>query len=102
VFQGLPREFKVAQSHVGQMAFVPPGWLLVAEGGRDAKTKLQCLRLESRHVYAAQFHIESATWKDETWESAKTIMGNFLALARNWGGYNPRGTPVAPAEPWPR
>jgi hypothetical protein len=48
------------------------------------------LRLKNRYVYAAQFHIEMAG----TPENSRKIMGNFLDLARAWGGYNPRGMQV--------
>jgi hypothetical protein len=41
----------------------------------------------SRDIYAAQFHIEM----ERTTENSRRIMGNFLAMARHWGGYNPKG-----------
>ena len=33
-------------------------------------------------------------------EVSRQIMGNFLNLARRWGGYNPQGKPVAPPDRW--
>ena len=92
-FAGLPREFRVMESHCGQIEWPPKGWELMVTAGADAKTKTQCLRLRDRYIYAAQFHIEMAG----TPETSRQIMGNFLDLAQSWGGYNPRGRPVAPA-----
>lgn len=91
-FAGLPREFRVMESHCGQIEWPPMGWELVATAGADARTKTQCLRLRDRYIYAAQFHIEM----NGTPETSRQIMANFLALAQSWGGYNPRGRPVAP------
>lgn len=100
VFAGLPREFPVAESHCGQIAFIPKGWTHVLTAGEGAKTKIQCMRRNDRYIYAVQFHIESSRWKDATWAHAERIMGNFLAQARQWGGYNPGGKPVPPPDPW--
>ena len=90
VFAGLPREFRVMESHCGQIEWPPKGWELTVTAGPDAKTQIQCLRLRGRYIYAAQFHIEM----DGTRETSRQIMSNFLALAQSWGGYNPRGRPV--------
>ena len=90
---GLPREFRVMESHCGQIEWPPKGWELTVTAGPDARTKIQCLRLRDRYIYAAQFHIEMSG----TPETSRQIMGNFLALAESWGGYNPRGKPVPPA-----
>jgi hypothetical protein len=95
VFAGLPREFKVMESHCGQIEWAPRGWVLIATRGSGGKTKTQCLRVKDRYLYAAQFHIEMAGTK----ANSRRIMGNFLGLARQWGGYNPQGKP--PAEPRP-
>jgi hypothetical protein len=95
VFRGLPDVFEAMESHVGQIAYVPPGWVRVVANGPGALTENQCLRLKDRYVYAAQFHVEMAG----TPENSRTIMGNFLRLARDWGGYNPRGKPVPLPEP---
>ncbi|MBX9625578.1 MAG: discoidin domain-containing protein [Gemmataceae bacterium] len=92
VFAGLPREFKAPESHCGQIGWPPEGWVLVAAGGEGARTKTQCLRVKDRYVYAAQFHIEMAG----TPEVSRAIMGNFLGLAKGWGGYNPAGKPGDP------
>jgi hypothetical protein len=95
-FAGLPREFRAVESHCGQIEWPPRGWVLIATAGQGALTKTQCLRVKGRYIYAAQFHIEM----DGTPETSRAIMGNFLRLAKEWGGYNPDGKPVA--EPKPR
>ena len=93
VFQGLPTTFEVMESHVGQIAYVPSGWVRVAAGGPGTLTENQCLRVKDRYIYAAQFHIEMPG----TPENSRRIMGNFLSLAKQWGGYNPAGRiPPAP------
>jgi hypothetical protein len=53
--------------------------------------------LEDRYVYAAQFHIDMAG----TPENSRRIMANFLSLAKSWGGYNDKGTPVKEPANWP-
>jgi hypothetical protein len=85
-FAGLPEEFRVMESHCGQIEWPPKGWELIVTAGPGTKTKSQCLRLTGQPgepdvpVYAAQFHIEL----DGTPETSRTIMGNFLRLARDW------------------
>ena len=54
--------------------------------GQGTVTKVQCLRVDGRPIYAAQFHIEMAG----TPENSRTIMGNFLKLARDWGDHAAR------------
>ena len=80
VFKDLPREFRVMQSHCGQIEWAPAGWSLIAAAGPGSKTKTQCLRVNGRPIFAAQFHIEM----EGTPESSKQIMANFLGLARAW------------------
>ncbi|MFO1460982.1 MAG: hypothetical protein U1G08_16455 [Verrucomicrobiota bacterium] len=80
VFEGLPPEFSVMESHCGQIGWAPNGWDLIAEGGPGTKTRIQCLRLRGHPVYAAQFHIEM----DGTPEVSRTLMGNFLRVAKQW------------------
>lgn len=87
VFKGLPREFQAMESHCGQIEWPPKGWTLTATAGQGTKTKIQCLRVKDRCIYAAQFHIEMAG----TPETSRRIMANFLELAKAWGGYNPKG-----------
>lgn len=94
-FEGLPPVFDVMESHIGQIAYVPKGWVRVVTKGPGALTENQCLRVENRYIYAAQFHIEMAG----TPESSRTVMSNFLSLAKNWGGYNPSGKAVSKPEP---
>ena len=53
---------------------------LIAGAGAGTLTKTQCLRVKDRPIYAAQFHIEMAG----TPENSRTIMANFLKLAREW------------------
>jgi hypothetical protein len=91
VFAGLSEEFEIMESHCGQMEYVPKGWLRVATKGKGAKTINQCLRVKDRYIYAAQFHMEM----EGTPENSRKIMTNFLQLAKEWGGYNPKGKPVA-------
>lgn len=85
-FAGLPEEFRVVESHCGQIEWPPKGWELIVTAGPGTQTKSQCLRLTGKPgepdvpVYAAQFHIEL----DGTPETSRTIMGNFLRLAREW------------------
>ena len=80
VFAGLPPEFLSMESHCGQIAWAPRGWDLVATGGTGSPTRVQCLRLRGRPVYAAQFHIEMAGLPG----TAGVVMGNFLRLASEW------------------
>jgi len=89
-FQGMPEVFEIMESHVGQIAYVPKGWIRVVTRGPGAFTENQCLRIADRYIYAAQFHIEMAG----TPENSRRIMGNFLSLAKAWGGYNPKARPV--------
>jgi hypothetical protein len=95
VFAGLPREFRAVESHCGQIEWPPQGWILIATCGAGGKTKTQCLRVRDRYIYAAQFHIEMTG----TPATSRAIMSNFLSLARQWGGYNLHGRPVAPPPP---
>ncbi len=77
-FDGLPTIFEVMESHIGQIAYVPKGWVRLVTNGPGALTVNQCLRVKNRHIYAAQFHIEMAG----TPETSRKIMTNFLSLAR--------------------
>jgi hypothetical protein len=90
VFDGLPREVQLMESHCGQIEWPPDGWTLIATAGKGTRTRTQCLRLKDRYVYAAQFHIEM----EGTPEASRQIMANFLKLAKSWGGYNPKGKRV--------
>jgi GMP synthase-like glutamine amidotransferase len=81
VFEGLPELFEIAESHVGQMDYVPRGWKRLVTKGPGAHTVNQCLRVEDYPIYAAQFHIELFT---ETLENSRQIMSNFLRVARQW------------------
>jgi hypothetical protein len=101
VFEGLPDEFEIMESHCGQIEYVPQGWTRLVTRGRGAHTVNQGLRVRDRYIYAAQFHMEQAG----TPENSRKIMGNFLSLARQWGGYNSHGktvpepTTITPAGP---
>jgi Glutamine amidotransferase class-I len=95
VFEGLPREFRTMESHCGQIQWAPKGWTLIATRGEGGKTKTQCLRVNDRFIYAAQFHMEM----EGTPDSYRVLMGNFLKLAQNWGGYNPDGKAVPEPKP---
>jgi hypothetical protein len=80
VFKGLRNEFKVMESHCGQIEWAPKGWIQIATNGPAGKTKMQCLRLKDRPIYAAQFHIEL----EGTPGSSRIIMSNFLEEAQRW------------------
>jgi hypothetical protein len=92
VLAGLPITFDIMESHIGQIAYVPTGWIRLVTKGPGAHTVNQCLRVRDRYIYAAQFHIELPG----TPENSRQIMSNFLSLAKQWGGYNPDGLPVPP------
>lgn len=95
-FTGLPRDFAVMESHCGQIVYPPKGWVLVVTKGDKGRTVNQCLRVKDRPIYAAQFHVEMAG----TAENSRRIMGNFLGLAKKWGGYNPKGKALTEPDPW--
>lgn len=94
VFNGLPREFAIMESHVGQLAYVPDGWTLIATKGSDGLTDTQCMRVVDRPIYAAQFHLEM----DGTPENSRLLLTNFLQVAKAWGGYNPMAKPLSQPE----
>ena len=96
VFAGLPRDFAVMESHCGQIVYPPKGWVRVVTKGDRGHTVNQCLRVKDRPIYAAQFHVEMAG----TAENSRRIVANFLALAKDWGGYNPSGKALAEPEVW--
>jgi len=95
-FEGLPRDFAVMESHCGQIVYPPKGWVLVVTKGDKGHTVNQCLRVKNRPIYAAQFHIEMTG----TAENSRRIMGNFLGLAKQWGGYNPNGKALSEPLAW--
>jgi hypothetical protein len=96
VFASLPSQFLAEESHIGQMAYVPAGWELVATyatgtSDPEPRTYMQCMRLTGSPIYAAQFHIEmygADTWP-KSWPYSQAIMTNFLDLAKQSGGYTP-------------
>jgi GMP synthase-like glutamine amidotransferase len=90
VLEGLPEVFEIMESHIGQIAYVPDGWVRVVTKGPGAHTVNQCIRVKDRYIYAAQFHMELPG----TPENSRKIISNFLSLAKGWGGYNPDGAPV--------
>jgi GMP synthase-like glutamine amidotransferase len=94
VLEGLSEEFEIMESHVGQIAYLPKGWLRVVTKGPGAHTTNQCIRVKDRYIYAAQFHMELPG----TPENSQRIMSNFLSLSKGWGGYNPNGAPVEEPE----
>ena len=96
VFEGLPREFEIMESHCGQVAYLPKDWCLIATKGLGGLTKNQCFRVKDRYIYGAQFHIEM----EGTPKNSRRIMANFLSLARQWGGYNPKGKSVPQPRPF--
>jgi hypothetical protein len=96
-FAGLPRDFAIMESHCGQIMYPPKGWVLVVTKGDKGHTVHQCLRVADRPIYAAQFHIEMAG----TAENSQQIMGKFLKVAKEWGGYNPKGKALPEPEMLP-
>ena len=86
-FTGLPPEFTVMESHCGQIEWPPAGWTLVATAGQGSQTRMQCLRVNGRPIYAAQFHIEMTG----TPEASRKIMSNFLGLAKKWSSARTHG-----------
>jgi GMP synthase-like glutamine amidotransferase len=90
VLEGLSDVFEIMEAHIGQIAYVPEGWVRIVTRGPGAHTVNQCLRVEDRYIYAAQFHMELPG----TPENSRKIISNFLSLAKSWGGYNPDGKPV--------
>ena len=80
IFEGLGGEFKVMESHCGQIAYPPRGWELLATAGAGSLTHVQCVKLKGAPIYAAQFHIEM----EGTPESSQRIMKNFLDQAEAW------------------
>ncbi len=90
VLEGLPEVFEIMESHIGQIAYVPEGWVRVVTKGPGAHTVNQSIRVKDRYIYAAQFHMELPG----TPENSRKIISNFLSLAKAWGGYNPEGKPV--------
>ena len=96
MFAGLSREFPIIESHCGQVAWVPNHWLLIATHGEGAKTRMQCMRLKDRYIYAAQFHFEL----EGTPQSSRIILTNFLKLARAAGGYRVDPEAVTPPKPF--
>jgi hypothetical protein len=94
VFEGLPELFETTEAHVGQIEYVPKGWVRMVTKGPKGLTENQCLRVADRFIYAAQFHMELPG----TPEPSQRIMSNFLTAAKRWGGYNPQGKPLAPPE----
>lgn len=90
-FEGVPEVFEILESHVGQIDYVPPGWVRLVTRGPGAHTVNQCLRIADAPIYAAQFHMETYA---KTQEVSTRIMTNFLGEARAFGGYNPEARPM--------
>jgi hypothetical protein len=96
VFAGLPRDFAIMESHCGQIMYPPKGWIQVVTKGDKGHTINQCLRVKDRPIYAAQFHMEMPGTAD----NSRKIMSNFLAIAKQWGGYNPQRRALAEPKAW--
>lgn len=80
VFAGLPEngEFVCNQSHVGQIAYLPEGWALLATHGPGGFTVNQLMTVVGHPIYAAQFHIDMGG------RHAEILIANFLNIARQW------------------
>jgi len=81
VFDGVPEVFEIHESHIGQIDHLPKGWHRLVTKGPGSLTVNQCLRAGEFPIYSAQFHMETY---QETLETSKQIMGNFLRVAREW------------------
>ncbi|MGD9110506.1 MAG: discoidin domain-containing protein, partial [Phycisphaerales bacterium] len=88
VFAGLSNPFRVLESHIGQLEYLPSGWHQIGGPGPGTLTELQCFRKTDKYIYGAQFHIEN-DHTSETNSNARKIMANFLSLAQLAGGYQP-------------
>ncbi len=81
VFAGISEVFEIAESHIGQIDYIPKGWHRLVTNGPGAYTINQCLRADDCPIYAAQFHMELY---QSTLETSKRIMSNFLRAAKEW------------------
>lgn len=88
VFTGLANPFWAFESHCGELAYLPTGWTQIGGAGVGTLTNLQCFRKDGSLIYGAAFHIENY-YDPTTWSTSTQIMTNFLALAQQWGGYQP-------------
>jgi hypothetical protein len=95
-FDGVPDVFEIMESHVGQIGYVPKGWVRLVTRGPGAYTVNQCLRVADVPIYAAQFHMEIY---DKTQDVSTRIMSNFLREAKAWGRYKPAAQPPTSEEP---
>ncbi|HPY76535.1 MAG TPA: hypothetical protein PLQ45_01715, partial [Anaerohalosphaeraceae bacterium] len=84
-FAELPSQFRVNQSHMGQLEYLPMGWEQVCGAGDGALTEIQCFKKIGKPIYGAQFHIEN--YHVQTQVNSIIIMNNFLTIAKQWGGY---------------
>ena len=95
VLDGLPQVFEIMESHIGQIAYPPDGWVRIVTKGPGAHTVNQCIRVKDRPIYAAQFHMELPGTPD----TSRKIMSNFLRVAKAWGGYNRDAKPLKTPPP---
>jgi hypothetical protein len=86
---GVPDLFNIAESHEGEIKWLPGSWVLIATKGPKGLTVNQIMRVRNRYIYAAQCHIELGG------RDRLALCKNFLDLAKSWGGYNPNGKNVA-------
>jgi hypothetical protein len=84
-FNGLPNQFLVNESHMGQLEYLPLDWEQICGAGSGVLTELQCYKKIGKPIYGAQFHIEN--YNSQTWANSILIMSNFLTAAEQWGGY---------------
>jgi hypothetical protein len=90
VFTGLANPFYGYEYHCGQLNYLPTGWHQIGgRGDLNTLTEMQCFRRDDRLIYGAQFHIENNSSSSITNNNSIIIMGNFVNLAQQWGGYHP-------------
>ncbi len=77
VFDGLPADgrFTCREAHCGQIAFLPPGWTLLATHVPGGNTVHQLMKVAGHPIYAAQFHIDMGG------EHAEILAANFVTIA---------------------
>ena len=95
VFKDLPRKFEIVESHCGQVAYLPPGTRTGRHQGTGQPDERSVFSCQGPLHLWGQFHIEM----EGTPDNSRRIMANFLSLARQWGGYNPKGKSIPEPKP---
>ncbi len=77
LFDGLPRNVTVAESHRQALTKVPSGFRRLAE---SQSSSIEAIGHETRAIYGVQFHPERAS---ENHPDGRTIIQNFMRLAED-------------------